>query len=47
MADMDDIEARMRANPKGIRFAELCRICEHYFGQARQSGTSHRIYRTP
>lgn len=22
-------------------------MCEHYFGAARQQGTSHRIYKTP
>ena len=47
MASVDDISNDMRANPKGIRFAELCRVCDHYFGAARQGGTSHRIYRMP
>jgi len=37
----------MRDNPKGIRFADLCKVCDHYFGEARQKGTSHRVYRTP
>ena len=37
----------LRNNPKGVRFAELARICDHYFGTPRQSGTSHRVYRTP
>lgn len=44
---MDDILAQMRRNPKGIRFADLCRVCDHYFGVARQKGTSHRVYKTP
>jgi hypothetical protein len=47
MATMEDIVSEMRRNPKGLRFADLCRACEHYFGQPRQKGTSHRIYRTP
>ena len=47
MASIDDILDSMRANPKGIRFADLCRVCDHYFGVARQRGTSHRVYRTP
>ena len=47
MADVKDILARMRKNPKGIRFADLCKVCDHYFGTARQKGTSHRIYRMP
>ena len=37
----------MEQNPKGIRFRDVCLVCEHYFGQARQSGSSHRIYRMP
>ena len=37
----------MRRNPMGIRFADLCRVCDHYFGRARQKSSSHRIYKTP
>ena len=44
---IDEIVAQMHANPTGIRFADLCKVCEHYFGAARQSGGSHRIYKTP
>ena len=47
MASIPDILAQMRENPKGIRFNDLCKVCELYFGQARQSGSSHRIYKTP
>lgn len=47
---MDDIEklvAMMRANPKGIRFNDLCKVCDFHFGAPRQSGSSHRVYKTP
>lgn len=37
----------MKRNPKGVRFTDLCKICEHYFGEPRQRGSSHRIYKTP
>ena len=37
----------LRANPKGDRFADLVRVCDRYFGEPRQKGSSHRIYRTP
>ena len=47
MAKIAGIVAAMRANPAGVRFADLCRVCEHYFGDARQAGSSHRVYRTP
>jgi hypothetical protein len=42
-----DILATMRRNPKGIRFRDLCRVCDHYFGKARHVSSSHRIYKTP
>ena len=44
---MDDVLEAMRRNPKGIRFNDLCRICDFYFGAPRQRGSSHRVYRTP
>jgi hypothetical protein len=47
MARIREVVERMRANPRGVRFADLRRVCDHYFGQPRQRGTSHRIYRTP
>ena len=47
MARVDNIVGEMRKNPKGTRFADACRVCDHYFGQPRQKGTSHRVYRTP
>jgi citrate synthase len=47
MTAMEDILARMRANPKGIRFKELCKVCDAFFGKARQSGSGHRVYKTP
>ncbi len=37
----------MRQNPKGIRFADLCKVCDHYFGNPRQKSSSHRVYKTP
>ena len=47
MPNINDILAQMQNNPKGIRFNDLCRICDYYFGAARQRGTSHRIYKMP
>jgi len=39
--------ARIRRNPANVRFSDLRRVCDHYFGRPRQSGGSHRIYRMP
>ena len=37
----------LRRNPAGVGFSDLCRIGDRYFGEPRQEGTSHRVYRTP
>ena len=47
MAKVEHILAEMRRNPKGIRFQDLCKVCNSYFGAARQAGSSHRVYKTP
>ena len=47
MPSIEDIRTRMAGSPGNVRFAELCRVCEHYFGQPRQCGGSHRVYKTP
>ena len=47
MNKIAEIEQAMRENPGNVRFNELCRVCDHYFGNARQEGTSHRVYKTP
>lgn len=47
MPKITDLVDDMRRNPKGIRFQDLCKVCDHYFGDARQSGSSHRVYKTP
>ena len=47
MASIDDIVAKMKQIPKGVRFNDLSKVCNHYFGKPRSRGTSHRVYRTP
>ncbi len=47
MAKVEDIVAAMRKNPRNIRFQDLCKVCDFYFGEPRQKGSSHRIYKTP
>ncbi|HMR99429.1 MAG TPA: hypothetical protein PKE62_09245 [Anaerolineales bacterium] len=47
MPKITDLVDEMKRNPKGIRFQDLCKVCDHYFGEARQSGSSHRVYKTP
>ena len=47
MAKIDDILGRMKRNPKDVKFADLCKVCENFFGKPCNSGGSHRIYKTP
>ena len=47
MPALKGVLEKMRSNPAGVRFADLCKICDHYFGQARQASGSHRVYKTP
>jgi len=47
MARIKEIIADMKRNPKDIRFVDLCKVCDFYFGEPRQKGGSHRIYKMP
>jgi len=42
-----DILKRIRRNPKNVRFSDLLKVCDYYFGPPRQHRGSHRIYKTP
>jgi len=47
MGKIKDVIVQMHQSPKNVRFKDLCMVCDYYFGKARQSGSSHRIYKTP
>lgn len=47
MAGVEKILDEMRRGPTGVRFADLARVCRHYFGEPRQRGTSHQVFATP
>ena len=47
MAQIQKLVAQMRGNPKNVRFNDLVKVCNHYFGSPRQQGTSHCVYKTP
>lgn len=47
MAKIKEILAQMKRNPRDVRFSDLCKVCDFYFGETRQRGTSHRTYKTP
>ena len=47
MSTIEKILEHMRTEPANVRFSELQRVCESYFGKPRQNGSSHAIYKTP
>jgi len=47
MGKITPLVNELRKNPASVRFKDLCKVCDAYFGKARQKGGSHRIYRTP
>ena len=47
MTRIEETIVDMRRNPQDIRFRDLCRVCDFFFGKARQGGSSHRLYKTP
>ena len=46
MGSIEDITQQMVRNPKGVRFNDLCKVCDYYFGEARLK-SGHHIYKTP
>ena len=47
VTSIEKLLSAMRANPRSVRFADLHKVCEHYFGPARKTGCSHAVFRTP
>jgi len=39
--------AAMRNAPQNTSYHDLLAVCVHFFGQPRQSGTSHAVFKTP
>ncbi len=47
MSKIDKILETMQQSPQNIRFDDLAKVCQLYFGEPRQNGTSHHVYKTP
>jgi hypothetical protein len=47
MKKIEELVCLMQIKQKGVKFKDLVQVCDYYFGQARQNGTSHKIYKTP
>lgn len=38
---------QMRREPANVRFSDLKKVCQEFFGKPHQDGTSHAIFKTP
>jgi hypothetical protein len=47
MATSKKILEAMHRTPKNVRFADLLKVCVEHFGEPRQRGTSHAVFKTP
>ena len=47
MSKVRSIITAMRRNPRDVRFKDLQKVCEFYFGLPRVGGGSHQVYKTP
>jgi hypothetical protein len=47
MGKIDNILKGMGKSPQSVRFSDLAKVCFHYFGEPRNKGTSHHVYKTP
>jgi hypothetical protein len=47
MAKLDDLIEQMRSSPQNVRFAEACTVANAFFGEPRQQGSSHRVWKMP
>jgi hypothetical protein len=46
MGFIENLVQQFENNPKNVGFADLCKVCNHYFGKPRTKG-SHNVYKTP
>jgi hypothetical protein len=47
MTSIAKLVTQFRQNPQNVRFVDLVKVCNYYFGEPRQKGSSHCVYKTP
>jgi hypothetical protein len=47
MPDLARLVEVMKANPAQVRFRDAVKVATHYFGEPRQRGTSHCVWKMP
>lgn len=45
--NLEKILRQMREAPQNVRYTDVVKICTAYFGEPRQQGTSHCVFKTP
>jgi hypothetical protein len=46
MPSIQGTVAALRNSPSNVRYADLYKVCRHYFGKPRQEKTSHAKFET-
>ena len=47
MTAVDKLLEQKGREPANVRFNDLKKVCKAYFGEPRQDGSSHAIFKTP
>jgi hypothetical protein len=47
MVDFARLLEGMKANPAQVRFRDAVKVATHYFGEPRQRGTGHCVWKMP
>ena len=47
MSNIGKLLEQMGREPANVRFNDLQKVCEAYFGEPTQDGSSHAIFKTP
>lgn len=47
MEKLDELIEQMRSSPQNVRYADACTVANAFFGEPRQRGASHRVWKMP
>ena len=47
MSTWEKLLEAMKNNPRDVRFADLQKVCDYYFGEPMSKSGSHRKYKVP
>ena len=47
MVNLDQLIEQLRNIPKNIRYVDLLKLCKQYFGEPKQTSSTHTVFITP